>query len=113
VTDERGSATVLAVSCGSVLVLLGLACAWLVAVVADHRTAQSAADLAALAGAQAIQDGRSPCGAVDRVARANSGATVECSVVGADVWVVVQVETPDLVGRTPTVTGRAHAGPGP
>jgi secretion/DNA translocation related TadE-like protein len=113
VTDERGSATVLGMSLVSVLVLLGLAGAWLEAVVADHRVAQSAADLAALAGARAIQDGRSPCVAVDQVARANSAATVQCSVVGTDIWVTVQVEAPDLLGRTPTVTGRAHAGPGP
>lgn len=112
-TDERGSATVLAMSLASVLVLLGLAGAWVGAVVADHRAAQSAADLAALAGAQAVQDGRAACVAVEQIALANSARATQCSVIGADVWVTVQVEAPSLLGRTPTVTGRAHAGPGP
>jgi secretion/DNA translocation related TadE-like protein len=113
VRDERGTATILAVSLASVLMLLGLAAAWVGAVVAEHRAAQSAADLAALAGAQAIQAGQSPCVAVGHVARANAAQATRCSVVGADVWVTVQVHAPALLGRSPTVTGRAHAGPGP
>ena len=112
-SDERGAATILAVSLASVLMLLGLAAAWVGAVVADHRAAQAAADLAALAGAQAVQAGQSPCVAVERVARANAAQTTRCSVVGTDVWVTVQMEAPALLGRRPTVTGRAHAGPGP
>jgi secretion/DNA translocation related TadE-like protein len=113
VTDERGAATVLAVSLASVLVLLGMAGAWVGAVVADHRSAQSAADLAALAGAQAVQSGQPPCVVVEEVARANAARATQCSVAGADVWVSVEVEAPDLFGRSATVTGRAHAGPGP
>ena len=111
--DERGAATVLAMALASVLMLLGLAAAWVGAVVADHRAAQAAADLAALAGAQAVQAGQSPCVAVGQVAHANAAHVTRCSVVGADVWVTVQVEAPALLGRRPTVTGRAHAGPGP
>jgi secretion/DNA translocation related TadE-like protein len=111
--DERGTATVLAVSLASVLMLLGLAAAWIGAVVADHRAAQAAADLAALAGAQAVQVGQSPCAAVEQVARANAAHATRCSVVGTNVWVTVDVQSPALLGRSPTVTGRAHAGPGP
>ena len=111
--DERGAATVLAMALASVLMLLGLAAAWVGAVVADHRAAQAAADLAALAGAQAVQVGKSPCLAVEQVARANAAQVTRCSVVGTDVCVSVQTKAPALLGRTPTFIGRAHAGPGP
>lgn len=111
--DERGAATVLALMVASVLVMLGLAGVWVGAVVARHRAAQSAADLAALAGALAVQDGRNPCGAVEEIARANAARPTRCTVVGEDVWVTVQVEAPGLLGRKPSVVGRAHAGPGP
>lgn len=111
--DERGVATVLAMAFASVLLLLGLAGVWVGAVVAKHRSAQAAADLAALAGAQAAQEGTVPCRAAAQSAVANAARVTQCSVVGMDVWVTVRVEAPGLLGRAPSVTGRAHAGPAP
>jgi len=110
-TDERGTATVLTMVLAAVLTLVGLAGAWVGAVVADHRAAQSAADLAALAGAQAVQDGHVACAAAAEVALANEAMLRDCSVVGEDVWVIVEVDAPGLLGRTPKVRGSAHAGP--
>jgi len=113
VNDERGAATVLAMALASVLLLVGLGCAWTGAVVAAHRRAQSAADLAALAGAQALQAAEDPCAAAGQVAAANQARTVWCEVDGEDVIVAVRVAGPGLAGRTPSVVAEARAGPGP
>jgi secretion/DNA translocation related TadE-like protein len=110
--DERGVATVLAMAFASVLMLVGLTFAWVGAAVARHRSAQSAADLAALAGAQAVQEGRPSCEAVLAIARENQAQVTQCSVVGDEVWVIVEVDAPSLFGRSGALTGRAHAGPG-
>ena len=59
--DERGSATLLAVAMIGVLVLVGAALGVVGAMVHAHRVAQSAADLAALAGAEARGRGGDPC----------------------------------------------------
>ncbi len=49
--DERGSVTLFAVSCLSLLLVLGAALGVVAATVKAHRMAQSAADLSAIAGA--------------------------------------------------------------
>jgi len=113
VNDERGAATVLAMALAAGLLLVGLGCTWTGAVVAAHRRAQSAADLAALAGAQALQAGEDPCATASRVAEANRAQTVTCAVAGEVVTVTVRVSAPALAGRTPTVVAEARAGPGP
>ena len=50
--DQRGSATLLVLAMAGVLLLVGSALGVVAAMVRAHRVAQSAADLAALAGAQ-------------------------------------------------------------
>ncbi len=109
--DERGAATVLALALAAVLMMVGLAGAWVGAAVARHRVAQSAADLAALAGAQAVQEGGSACAVAAEVARANRTRLSACSLRGEDVWVSVELAAPPLLGRSGTLTGRARAGP--
>ena len=54
---QRGSASLPAVTLSGVVLLLGLAAAFVTATAAAHRRAESAADLAALAGAVAGQRG--------------------------------------------------------
>jgi secretion/DNA translocation related TadE-like protein len=99
----------LAVAVIGVLLLVGAALGVVAAMVHGHRMAQSAADLAALAGAQAR--GRDPCSAAVRVAAAN-GATVDsCTVAGRDVRVQVTVVGPHWLGQRHDLSAQARAGP--
>jgi secretion/DNA translocation related TadE-like protein len=110
--DERGAATVLAVSFLGVLLLVGGALAVVGGMVVAHRTAQSAADLAALAGAGAISDGAEPCRAAAGMAAANGARLLSCSVTSREVTVEVTVPGPRWLGQPHDLTARARAGPG-
>jgi len=111
VRDERGAATVPAVAVLGVLLLLGAALAVVAAMFIAHRTAQAAADLAALAGATEQQDGGDACGAAAEIASANGADLVGCSVEGWDVVVEVQVTGPRWLGQTGDLSASARAGP--
>jgi secretion/DNA translocation related TadE-like protein len=114
--DERGSGSLLMVGVMAVVgVVSMMAMVAAVYLVAGHR-AHGAADLAALSGATAYAQGRSPCPAAARLARANDAALVRCDRVGDDVDYVVSVTVEVEVGlRVPglprALSGRAHAGP--
>lgn len=114
---ERGSATILVLAWGALVV----AVAWVitvqaVGVLARHRV-ESAADLAALAGAESI--GRSTvgiCPAAEAVARANQVELSDCAISvapsGRTGWVRVVVRrrlSLPLAGST-TLTASARAG---
>ena len=109
--DERGSASLLAVALAGVLVLVGLALAAVAGMVAAHRQAQAAADLAALAGAGAHARGGDGCAEAAALAMGNGATLVSCRVAGDDVWVVVQVRSPDWRGSGHDLTAEARAGP--
>ena len=66
--DQRGAASLLVVALLSVLLLVGAALGVVAAMVWAHRVAQSAADLAALAGAADLQEGEDACAAASRIA---------------------------------------------
>lgn len=108
---DGGAATVLATSLVGLLVFAAVALVWVSGLVADHRTAQAAADLAALAGAEAIQQGHAACGAAGDIARANGASLRTCAVSGDEVRVTVTVRSAALGGLRPDVSARAHAGP--
>ena len=108
--NERGSASLYGVVLMAVLLAVCQALAWAGGVVVAHRRAQSAADLAALAGA--AHPG-SACGAAESVAQSNGAEVISCREESANVWLEVRVRAPTLAGHRPTVTARAHAGPGP
>ena len=114
--DERGSGTLLAVGVMAVVgVVATTAVLAAVYLVAGHR-AHGAADLAALSGAAAYAEGRDPCRAAARLARANDARLVRCERVGDDVdyvvSVTVEVEAGLAVPGLPrALRGRAHAGP--
>ena len=91
-------------------VLLGLSGAS--GLVTAQRRAQSAADLAALAGAAAVPDGAAGCVDAARISTANGAALAACSVVGREVWVQVTVPGPQWPGRRVRVSAEARAGPG-
>ena len=92
-----------------VLVMVGVVGAGSVAVIAQHRQVQAAADLAALAGATAIQSRQAPCAAAARVAARNGAELMHC-MTGGSVFVVVERRLPDVLGGR-AVQARARAGP--
>lgn len=110
--DQRGAVTLLAVACSGLLLLVGCGLAVVAAMVAGHRTAQAAADLAALAGATAARDGGDPCRAAARIAVANRARLTGCTVDGVEVTVDVEVTGPRWLGQTGDLRARARAGPG-
>lgn len=108
---DDGVATVLAIVLSGALAALALVASGVVALVDAHRRAEAAADLAALAGAQALAHGAAPCPAAARVAGANHAAVVGCSVRGQAVSVVAAVRAPAPLGMVPDLRARARAGP--
>ncbi len=110
--DDRGAATVFAVACLAVLLLIGSALGVVAAMVRAHRAAQSAADLSALAAASAIARGRDPCGSAAGIAAANDAELVSCEIAGQDAVITVEVTGPRWLGQHSDLTAQARAGPG-
>ena len=95
----------LVTACLGVLLLVGCALAVVAAMVAAHRSAQAAADLAALAGAAAARDGGDPCAAAGSVAADNGARLTRCSTAGPEITVEVEVRRPALAGPDPRPGG--------
>ena len=108
---EDGAGSVLALAMLGVLVMVTLATGGVVGVVAAHRAAQTAADLAALAGAAALQDGGEACQQAALVARRNHARVRECRVEDWNVAVVVVANTARLPGGVLDLEARGRAGP--
>lgn len=111
-SSQRGSATVLALPLLGTLTLAALLLALVGGALATRRSAASAADLAALAGAAAVQQGRDGCAEAAAIAARNGAVVSECRVEGRELRVTVRAEAARLFGRGVTVTARARAGPG-
>lgn len=110
VRTEAGLAVPVVLGLGGALVSLALAAVAGGQVLVAQRRAASTADLAALAGAVAIQTGLEPCDAARRLA-ALSGTTVAgCRVEGEQVRLTTEVAL-TIAGHDLTVRARAHAGP--
>jgi secretion/DNA translocation related TadE-like protein len=92
------------------LVTVTVATSGAVGVVAGHRRAQSAADLAALAGAAALQDGAEACRRAGVIAGRNGTRLRRCEVHGWDVSVVVS-RSVRLPGAPMELSARGRAGP--
>ena len=112
-TDQCGSAAVLAVGLTGVLVTVTLLVAVVGGVVADQHRVEAAADLAALAGAGAVQAGRDGCAAARVTAGRNGGALQRCALDGDVVTVEVGRDSQVVLGRRLALVGRARAGPVP
>ena len=110
---ERGSATVMAMSVIGLLLSLGAGLGVATAMFVDHRVAQSAADLAALAAAQTLGTGGAACTMAADVAAANHAHLTDCMVTAREVSVTVRVEGPRWLGQTGDLTAQARAGPTP
>lgn len=110
-TACRGSATVTALALLGVLLSVAGAVALGSAVLVDHRRAESAADLAALAGAGAAGRGEDGCAAAASVAGDNGVDLVACEVLGRDVRVRVERRREYVAGLTARLVAEARAGP--
>jgi secretion/DNA translocation related TadE-like protein len=108
---EGGAAAVLVLALAGVLILVGAALGVVGALVADHRRAQAAADLAALAGAVAATRGEPACEAAAATAVDNDAVSIECVVAGRTVAVRVRVTGPYWLGQQADLEARARAGP--
>jgi secretion/DNA translocation related TadE-like protein len=111
--DEAGSATLLVLAMAGVLLLLGAALAVATAMVVAHRAAQSAADLAALAGARAVAGGGDGCSVATEVAVTNGASLTVCTVSGRRIDVEVEVAGPHWLGQAADLEARSRAGPAP
>ena len=109
--DDQGAGSVLALAMIGLLVVVTCVAGAAGAVVATHRTAQAAADLAALAGAGELQLGGSACGRAAEVARSNRSVLRHCTVRGTRVGVEVVADTVHLPGGALDLPARAWAGP--
>jgi secretion/DNA translocation related TadE-like protein len=113
---ERGSATALIVGIMGVVVVLSSAALLIAGYAVGFHRARAAADLSALSGAAAFQQGREPCAQAALTARQNGARVDRCSQVGDAVDFVVTVRV-SVVARTRipnmprTVGAEAHAGP--
>jgi secretion/DNA translocation related TadE-like protein len=109
--DERGAGSVLALPLLGVVAVTALLLAHLAGALVAARRAAAAADLAALAGAEAWRRGADACGAAALVAARNHAALETCRVAVDDVLLTVRVDVPGVVGRAVRVTAQARAGP--
>ena len=108
---ERGSTAVLATVLMGLLGVVSVFVAALGGVVAEQRRVATAADLAALAAAGAVQSGADACAAASSVARRNGGRLRSCRVSGDVVAVEVVRGERVVLGRGVRVSAQARAGP--
>jgi secretion/DNA translocation related TadE-like protein len=109
--DERGLAAPVVVALTGLLLVLtgvGAGCGRLLV---DQRRAAAAADLAALAGASALQWGREPCTEAREAALRNGASLLGCRQDGPKVRVTAGVRSPLTPAWTVTVRADALAGP--
>ncbi|MDO5672938.1 MAG: flp pilus-assembly TadE/G-like family protein [Actinomycetaceae bacterium] len=108
--QERGSGTVLALGTIGVAAICLLMCLALGAAGAGRAHAEAAADLAAVAGATALQGGRDACGVAGATAQMNGAQLEQCRVEGWDVVLVARYPTP-ILGVVRPALAQSRAGP--
>ena len=111
-SGESGSATVLGLVTVALLTTAALVAAAVAGVLVGHRRVAAAADLAALAGATAVQEGRAACAAAARVAVANGARLGGCQVSGEIVTVEAVADVRSGLWPAVRVSSRSRAGPG-
>jgi secretion/DNA translocation related TadE-like protein len=116
VHSERGSATALMAGIIGVVVALSGAALVIAGYAVGYHRARAAADLSALSGAAAFQQGREPCAQAALTARQNGARVIRCSQVGDAVDFVVTVRVSVVAAtRIPhmprMIAAEAHAGP--
>jgi secretion/DNA translocation related TadE-like protein len=116
VRSELGSASVLMAGIIGVVVALSSAVLIIAGYAVGYHRARAAADLSALSGAAAYQEGRDACAQATQTSRQNGTRVEHCDVIGDDIDFVVTVRVAVLTRtRIPhlprTVKAEAHAGP--
>ena len=109
--EERGAATVVGLVLLGALAVVTLASVVLGRILVDQRRAAAAADLAALAGAAAVQRGGDGCTAARATAADNGAGLERCRVEGEEVRVTTRLPSPSLLGRVVVLRAVARAGP--
>lgn len=110
--SDRGSASLLVLAVGLMLVAGGVAGSAVAAAHLARQQARVAADFGALAGAGTVLDGpAAACARAADLVRANGGRPAACVVDGLDLLVTAEVEVTPLPGLTRTVRSTARAGP--
>lgn len=109
---DRGSGTVWSVALIAVVASLALLAAAIGGAVVTRHRAGAAADLSALAAADAVaRAAGQPCLLAERVAERYGGVLTSCVVNGMVVDVVVSMVAGGLLGGERTASVRARAGP--
>jgi secretion/DNA translocation related TadE-like protein len=113
---ERGSASVLMTGIVGVVVALSSTALLIAGYAVGYHRARAAADLSALSGAAAFQQGRDACDQARQIARRNGARVEQCDVVGepTDFVVTVRVSVPARthIPQLPKdVSAEAYAGP--
>lgn len=108
-TGERGSASVLALAAAALVVAASVPVVLVASLLASHRQAVRAADLAALAGAQhSLSDDTVACAWARRVASENGASLTRCDLAGSSV--LVEVAVPTGIALAPDTSATARAG---
>lgn len=94
--NDDGAATVWSLALIVVILLAGLVSAAVAVQAIARQRLAAAADVSALAAAQAIGE---PCAAAARMAEANSAELVSCTFDGSDIVVALSSPAPEFVGR--------------
>ncbi len=108
---EVGAVVTLVVGLAAVLVVVAVGGGVLGRVLVEQRRVAVAADLAALAGASAVQRGEDACAAASRIARQNRATLVTCRTEGEVVRIGATGEVWRVGGQAVRVRARAVAGP--
>ena len=113
---ELGSASVLMIGVIGVVVVLSGAVLVIGGYAVGYHRARAAADLSALSGSAAYQQGRDPCAEAAKIARQNGARVDRCDLVGDAIDFVVTVRVAlaahTRIPQLPrTVAAEAHAGP--
>lgn len=119
--SNEGSGTIATVGIIACILLLGLAIVGSASVQAQTTRVQAVADMAALVGAECLQNttllhsqvnpgGAEPCGCAGEVASANGLSVGQCWSEGGDVRVVI-VEPWTMLRWAVDIRGMARAGP--
>lgn len=111
-SGDRGAGSVLLTAVVAVVLSAATAALALSGALVTRQRADAAADLAALAGAQALLRGGDACVTAGRVAAVGRARVVACEPMGTSVYVVVEAALPGVLGRLdmPPARARARAG---
>ena len=116
-TPEQGVAALVVVTLTGLLLSVSVLAAGFGRLLVDQRRAAAAADLAALAGAAALQHEGDGCAAARDSAAANGARLLDCTVSGEHIVVRSTVPPPQEAGLVGVVLdavrveAEAHAGP--